>query len=357
MGFLSRTPDVPELTANRDFDGLAKALRDDETRDEAMNAIAGLKDPEAVPPLVKLSGKLFTGADSNDAASETLRRLGPEVAVEPLVELLQQKTDVAFAIKGLVGFGEGTALEPLTELRDSEHDYVAKNAYDGLLELGTPKAIKAVAEGLEGGPNQLEAFRSAAHRWEGAEPEIIRGSVAPLRAEPEEMGEHRLEFAAKMLDGLAERISRGEVESDEPIATFVKLLDDPLDRVRLVAANLLGQLLPEGGLEQPDPRMADALDRACSDEYEGIRGAAAAALARQNDPRAVGHLTKLLDAEQEPIAVNAALSLRVIAEEAGLPEEAENAVLAKYDEQGASTKLGQKLAGVVRLIKEAGRGK
>ena len=67
---------------------------------------------------------------------------------------------------------------------------------------------------------QLETLR----HYILVEPEIIRASFAPLRAEPEEMGEHRLEFAAKMLDRLTERIKSGEVKSDEPVAIFVELL-------------------------------------------------------------------------------------------------------------------------------------
>lgn len=349
MGLFSRTADVPALATKRDFEGLVKALNDEDTREEAMDAIVALSDPATVAPLVKLASRRY----QNGAAAETVKRLGPQVVLEPLIKLCAEGSGVAVVMMYLLG--EEAALNPLLELSAHERSDVAHNAYRGLFMLDTPKALTAVAEGLNGGPNQREALLAVQVNWQGAEPEMIRASFAPLRVEPDQLDDETTERVSHILTKLVERIRKGEVGSDEPIATFVDLLKDRADHVRLMAAMMLNQSLPEDGLDQPDPRMAEALEDACADELEGVRYMAADALARQGDPQALGHLMKLLDSEDEEVLVRAAKSIRMIAEKSGLPEGEGKRIVARYEEEGVGTKLGQGLAATAGLVKQKAR--
>jgi HEAT repeat protein len=81
----SRKPNVAELKASRDFEGLADVLTksDDDRRREAVDAIAELGDPAAVAPVVRMMSRLRTRAESHESAEEAIGRLGP-AAVEPL---------------------------------------------------------------------------------------------------------------------------------------------------------------------------------------------------------------------------------------------------------------------------------
>ena len=349
MGLFSRTADVPALATKRDFEGLAKALNDDDTREEAMDAIVALRDPATVVPLVKLASRRY----QNGAAAETVKKLGPQVVLEPLLKLCAEGSFVAVVMVYLLG--EEAALNPLLELTAHGRSDVAYNAYQGLFMLNTPKAVAAVAERLEGGPNQREALLAVQASWNGAEPEMIRASFAPLRVEPDQLDDETTHRVAHILTKLVERVRKGEVGSNEPVAGFVGLLKDPVDNVRLMAAMMLNQSLPEDGLDQPDPRMAEALEEACADELEGVRYKAADALARQDDPQALGHLMKLLDSEDEEVAVRAAKSVRMIAEKSGLPEEEGKRIVARYEEEGVGTKLGQSLAPTAGLVKQKAR--
>lgn len=352
MGLFSRTADVPALAAKRDLEGLVKALKDDGSRDQAMEAIVTLDDPAVVRPLEKLGAKLLTGTDSNGIAVKTLRKLGPNTALEPLLELCAEGSRVALRV--VVSFGEDVALSPLVELRGHESPRAAQMAYRGLLGLRTPMAMAAVVEGLEQGPNQVEALRSVERLWKGNEPEVARASFAPFRAEPLQPDAEDVKLSNDILRGLAKRVSENLVDSDEPIATFVELLSDPADNVRMAAAILLVQSLPKDGLDQPDPRMADALERACADEFDGVRLIASDALSRQNDPRAVKQLMLLLD-EREEIAAQAMLSIAILAERSGLPNEEGKLIVARYEDEGTKSKLGPNLAVAAGLVKQQAR--
>ncbi len=353
MGLFSRTADVPALVSKRDLEGLVKALRDDETRDQAADAIVALNDPAVVRPLEKLAVKFGTGRDSNEVAVETLQRLGPDAALAPLLELCAEGSPTAARV--IAAFGDDVALTPLVEMRGLERRAGAIGAYLGLLELGTERSMAAVVDGMERGPNELAAFRSVSIGWDGTDPEVLRACFAPFRIEPfEESDESKV--GDKILRSVAERVRENEIDSDEPIAAFVGMLSDPADHVRMAAAMLLIQSLPEKGLDQPDPRMAEALDRACSDEFDGVRAMAAEALRRQNDPRTLGYLMALLDGRDE-VAVQAMISIRSLAEQSGLPNEEGQLIVARNKEEGTKSRLQPHLAIVTGLVHKQARRK
>ena len=348
----SRTADVPALASKRDFEGLVKALGDDGTRDQAAEAIIALNDPAAVRPLEKLAVKWGTGRDSNEVAVETMVRLGPNTALAPLLELCAEGSTPAARV--LARFGEEVGLAPLIEMRGHERGLRAIGAYVGLLELGTEKAMAAVAEGLERGPNQLAAFRSVSIEWSGTEPEILRACFAPFRVEPfEESDEAKV--SQKILMSVAKRVRENEVDSDEPIAGFVEmLLNDPAENVRVVAAMMLSQSLAEAGLG-PDPRMSDALDRACRDEFVGVRVMAASVLHKQVDPRALGHLMPLLDEPDDEVAIQAMVCIKEMAEESGLPDEEGQMIVARHEAEGTGSRLQPHLAVTTGLVRKKAR--
>jgi HEAT repeat protein len=339
------------LAAKRDLEGLVKALRDDDTREQAAEAIVALEDPAVIEPLEKLATKAVTGRDSNEAAIETLRRLDPDTALPTLLERCAEGSPTAARV--IAAWGDDIALGPLIEMRAHERMAGSVGAYLGLLELGTESALAAVADGLERGPNQLSAFRSVSIGWKGTEPEVLRACFAPYRVEPFE-GSDEAKVADKILRSVAERVRENEVDSDGPTAVFVEMLSDPADNVRLVAAMLLIQSTPEKGLGPPDPRTAEALDRACRDEFRGVRVMAAQALSRQGDSRALGYLMALLD-EEDAVAIEAMSSIRDLAEKSGLPEEEGRLIVARNEAEGTKSRLQPHLAVVTGLVHRQAR--
>ena len=191
---------------------------------------------------------------------------------------------------------------------------------------------------------------------------MIRACFAPLRVEPDELEVTESELAAEIreiLKDLGKRIRNGEVGSDEPVAIYVELLADPEERVRTMAAWMLGEGLPEDGLDEPDPRMADALYEACADESESwrVRGAAARSLTRQSDLRVADYLITLLDSPEEAFAALAAENLNTIAKKGGLSEENGKQIVARYEAEGNGPGLGRHLAPTAGLVKQGWRAK
>ena len=85
------SPNIPQLEAKRDVQGLIKALafKDPAIRMAAADALAPLKDPHAVEPL---AGLLRTSiADVRRAAVAALAARGGFRVVEPLVSALEDR--------------------------------------------------------------------------------------------------------------------------------------------------------------------------------------------------------------------------------------------------------------------------
>lgn len=87
----------------------------------------------------------------------------------------------------------------------------------------------------------------------------------------------------------------------------IQLLESPDSQIRQFIAYLLGQAR--------DPRATDALLNALYDEHVGVRGAAANALGKLGDTRAIPHLMPLLNDLNPQLVIWAAFALTMLGED------------------------------------------
>ena len=380
VGLFSKKADVQELTAKRDFAGLAKALSGD-LREQAAAAIAELDDVAAVGPLLNAN---WNGKPNDDrqAIEDAIVALGDK-AVPPLVEAMtaepMKATETALV---LARFGEAAVLEPLVALSGDEAAtkagtnaaFVQQGAYAGLVRLGTPAAIDAVVRGFEEGPNHTAAALAIQSEWKGDDGIVVRAlfararlvyefeakvkeEIASGRASPQDAQLHAdraaeaandprlddriVEAALDALSDVPLRIRAGSVPGTEMKAICVEALRDPHPKVRGFAAGMLGDMFTKDA--PPDGEVSGAIAALLDDESEYARGFAAGALAAWGDARAKDALVALLDAEDEKVAVRAATTLGELGDKSALPELEKRVKVSTSDRNVAIGKAQRKL--------------
>ena len=162
MGLFERIfrPNIEELKARRDVEGLIRALKNIcwDVRRDAAKALGEIGDRRAVEPLIEALRDSDLGVRS--AAAHALGKIGDERAVEPLIEALDD-VDVIVQIKAakaLHKIGNERAVEALKHkrvferliraLKDSEWP-VRANATEALGEIGDERAVEPLIEALE----------------------------------------------------------------------------------------------------------------------------------------------------------------------------------------------------------------
>jgi HEAT repeat protein len=259
-------PDVAQLTAKRDVQGLIKALGyhgDSSVRRAAAVALGELGDARAVDPLVIALKNPDWEHDWHDTAAvaDALVRLGAP-SIGPLIGALAWHSKVVrvTAAGALASFGR-QAVQPLVELLGDADLETRETAGEILADIGADALddlIKALSDELIG----------------------------------------RRQRAARVL---------GEIGDPRAVEPLTRALMDPMAGVRQTAAKSLGEIA--------DPRAAGALAAVLSDSDLAVRKAAALALAEMRDPRAVQTLLPELRGTKSQPAIDALVKIGVPAGE------------------------------------------
>lgn len=164
---LFRSPNVEELEAKRDVQGLIKMLgyqKRDHVRQAATEALRKIGAPAVEPLIIALKDR-----NVHEAATETLSKIGTP-AVESLITALRdQEIDVRKAAAEALGkIGDTRAVEPLIAALKGKSWQVNEAATKALKSMGRPEAEQALAE--------YKASMSAA----GAQ---LRAKLSPVAAQ------------------------------------------------------------------------------------------------------------------------------------------------------------------------------
>ncbi|MCD6215119.1 MAG: HEAT repeat domain-containing protein, partial [Candidatus Desulfofervidus sp.] len=144
MGIFDRLfkPNVERLREKKDVKGLIKALRHEDVRKEAAEALVNIGEP-AVEPLIQALKDEYS--DVREEAARALGRIGDKRAVEPLINALKDEdSDVRMeAAEALdqMGWKPGYVTEKAYYL-------VAKKEWDEAVKLGEP-AVEPLINALK----------------------------------------------------------------------------------------------------------------------------------------------------------------------------------------------------------------
>jgi len=292
-------PDVAQLKAKRDIQGLIKALgysADPAVRRAAAAALGEFGDARAVEPLILALKNPDWERDWHDtaAAADALARLGAP-SVGPLIAALEWHSKV-----------------------------VRVSAAGALAAIGRP-AVPDLVVLL--GDADLETRETA-----GQILAEIGGAAL----------EHLIEALDDPMTGRRQRAARvlGEIGDRRSVEPLRRALLDPLAGVRQAAAKSLGEL--------GDPSAASSLAAILTDPDLNVRRASALALAEMRDPRAVEALLPDLRGPKPEPAIDALVRIGAPASGPMLAMLAESR--ARGDEQwvleGLRTAVSTALSGI-----------
>jgi HEAT repeat protein len=130
----SRPPNVQELKAQGDVDGLIEALNfqdDHNIRLAAASALGNVGDSRAVDPLISA---LDDEPGVNEMAALALGEIGDPRAVEPLTAILDDENWElrSSAAKALGKIGDDRAVDPLTNLLRDKNEIVRWHSLQAL---------------------------------------------------------------------------------------------------------------------------------------------------------------------------------------------------------------------------------
>jgi HEAT repeat protein len=259
-------PDVAQLKAKRDVQGLIRALgytADPNVRRAAAAALGELGDARAVDPLILALKNPAWEHDWHDtaAAADALARLGAP-AVGPLIAALGWHSKVVrVSAAGALGSIGQPAIDPLVVLLGDADLETRETAGQILVEIGTD-------------------------------------AVDPLIGALHDEQTGRRQRAATVL---------GEIGDPRAVKPLSQALSDQMAGVRQAAARSLGEIA--------DPGAAAALAAALRDPDPGVHRAAALALAEMKDPRAVQTLLPDLRGARSQPAVDALVKIGIPAVE------------------------------------------
>jgi len=337
MGIFDRLfkPNVERLREKKDVKGLIKALRHEDVRKEAAEALVNIGEP-AVEPLIQALKDEYS--DVREEAARALGRIGDKRAVEPLIQALKDNIDVqrraAWALRKI---GE-PAVEPLIQALKDEDWYVrwraawaldemgwepgddtekvyyliAKQEWSELPELGEP-AVEPLIQALKDEYSDVRWRAAWALDEMGWEPGDDTEKVYYLIAKQEwselpELGEPAVE---PLIQALKDEYSDVRESAAEALAKIGEPAVEPLIQalkkyinsdVRMRAARALGKI--------GDKRAVEPLIQALKDEDWHVQEEAAEALGEIGDKRAVEPLIQALkDEDVEYVRAEAAGAL------------------------------------------------
>ena len=375
MGIFDRLfkPNVERLREKKDVKGLIKALRHEDVRKEAAEALVNIGEP-AVEPLIQALKDEYS--DVREEAARALGRIGDKRAVEPLIQALKDNIDVqrraAWALRKI---GE-PAVEPLIQaLKDEYSDVrwraawaldemgwepgddtekvyylIAKQEWSELPELGEP-AVEPLIQALKDEYSDVRWRAAWALDEMGWEPGDDTEKVYYLIAKQEwselpELGEPAVEPLIQALkdeySDVRESAAEALAKIGEPaVEPLIQALKDEDWHVQEEAAEALGEI--------GDKRAVEPLIQALKDEDWHVQEEAAEALGEIGDKRAVEPLIQALKDEDWHVQEEAAEALGEIGDKRAVEPliqalKDEDVEYVRAEAAGALVKIGDKRA-------------
>jgi len=289
---------------------LIKALRDIDKNihKAAARALGNIGDTKAVEPLIKALGDGKLNVNVREAAARALGKIGDTRAVEPLIKALGDEENYVrwFAAEALGKIVDTKAVEPLINALGDKSVGVRKAAAEALVKLGWEPvnqeneiklniAAQKWNELVKIGKPAVEPLIKALGDKSGSVREAAAEALVKLGWEPvNQENEIKLNIATQKWNEL--------VKIGKPAAEpLIKLLGDNDWNVREAAARALGKI--------GDVRAVEPLIKLLGDRYQPVCKAAALALGDIGDTKAVEPLRKLLWDEQWYVREAAARAL------------------------------------------------
>ncbi|MCK9152172.1 HEAT repeat domain-containing protein [Methanobacterium alcaliphilum] len=280
-------PDVDELAAKKDVEGLIKALENEDfiIRKESAHALKNVGDLRAVDALIKSleyddwQAKYSVLSSVRANSAEALGKIGSKKGTLPLIEALEDPdSEVRWkAAEALGNIGDRTAVDSLIlALSDKDSD-VRKHAARSLGDLEDNKALYPLIDAL----NDVD--------WP-----VRKNAVTALGKIGDE---DSLKFILKALDDNDIDVRRHAIGALVKMKkTAVKPLLDKLNsfdwQTRAIAAEALGRI---GDRKAVMPLSEVLSGHKKRDENRYVRGKAAEALGRIGDKKAIKYLESALD--------------------------------------------------------------
>lgn len=281
-------PDIDELKANKDVQGLIEALEHEDIIivKEAARALKYVGDERAVDALIQSlqfpdDKSNFTIAMSiRTFSAEALGIIGDERAVIPLIEALADETsDVrAKAAEALGRLGDNTAEEPLILILDNDNNSeVRKLAACALGEVGGEDSVETLINALDDKewPVRKNAVKSLGKI---GDKRALKPLLKALEDEDTDVKRQAIHALEKM-----------KKEAYKPL---LKMFYDVNWQNRSIAAEALGRLGDRRAVEPLSKALSNSRVR---DENRYVRGKAAEALGRLGDKKAIPYLEKALN--------------------------------------------------------------
>lgn len=327
-------PNVPRLKAQKNVNGLVKALSDREVgiREDAARALGELAYPRVVIPLCNsLKDPDWT---VRMTVVEALAKIRDARAIEPLVDLLKdEKPAVQKAVsEALIAHG-GQAVPALTRALSDKAAVSRINAAIALGMIGDAKAVPALCGALKDSEPQIRQYAAEAlgkigdkraikplsEALQDAERTVTDAAAAALQkiglpTDPASQAK----FAIARADW-NRAIALGAV-AVEPL---IEAMSNPNTDVRRNAAKSLGVI--------GDPRAIQPLLNALADEEWFVRESAAWSLGHINDPSVSKILVAALRDRRVMVRESAAKALAELAD----PQTIDALVEALRDEEYA----------------------
>jgi len=236
-----------------------------------IEALGKLKPPEAVDRLIEILRQGST--DKRCAAAEALGKIGDKKAVEPLIMALMEKPIGEKAAKVLRDLGveediivRGSEFAakrdiPYLSLREDELGFAYRLAEDALGEIGDKRAVKPLAELVNGILLKDEDYHVRSDAAEALGKIGGESVVEPLIQALDDVYYPIQESAAKAL---------GKIGDKRAVGPLLQFLKDEYPWVRRIGALALGEI--------GDVRAVEPLMNVLKDEYEEVRESAKDAL-------------------------------------------------------------------------------
>ena len=287
MAFNEYKPDVDDLMAKKDVEGLIKALNNEDyiVRKEASSALKYVGDQRAVDALIKSleyenwHSKFSVLISVRANSAEALGKIGSKKAVPFLIESLHDNdVEVRWKSAEALGrIGDKSAVEPLIFLLEDSDGDVRKHTARALGDLGDERAVDPLIDSLQDIDWPVRKNAATALGRIGDE-RALKPLLNALQDDDIDVRRHAIGALVKM--------------KKHAVKPLLKKLNDMDWQTRAITAEALGRI----GDKKAVLPLAKALsDRKMRDDNRYVRGKAAEALGRIGDKRAVEYLEKALD--------------------------------------------------------------
>ena len=312
MEISDRIPNIEQLAANKDIQGLIKALEyshEPSVQEQAVETLGDIGGP-AVEPLIE--ALKHENKDVRWGAARALGAIGDASAVEPLSETLKDKSGTVRqeAVKALWGIGDASAVKALIKALESEDKNVRLCAAKALGAIGDATAAEPLTGALKDKNTPVRRAAAAALGKIGhplaTEPLVnaLKDKDEGVRREAEEalgkirdMSVDHLITSLKAKDASVRKSAvraLREVGTAAVIEPLSEALKDKDEDVRWEAVLALRCLLYNKETLIGGERAVQSLIEALKDENVHVRSVAAQVLGAIRDAAAAKPLTEAL---------------------------------------------------------------